>query len=356
MTKNIVSILCPSYNHERFVGYFINSLLQQTNPNWELIIVDDCSTDNNVAEIKKIRDTRIKLIQNTYNMGVNCGLNKAFSESNGKYICFCASDDMLLPDFIENVFRCFDKNPDKGIIYCDLQVINNNNKPIDKIIRNPKSDRYTVLNKLFMQENCMLSPGMVIKRELCKKILPLDIPMSQYQDYKMHIDLLLRSDFMIMNKISVLYRKNDSQSGLSAINPITARRCCLEENLLMDSFLGISDIDILKKIFPNELKPLGKITKDVIPFVLGMLALESPREYKKIWGYNQISRFINTQDNYALVNRLYGFSYKDFLKLATKFDNSRKEFMKHKKYRLLFNILLCVCILLAVIIIALLAQ
>ena len=343
MKKPLISFLCPSYNHERFVKYFLESLISQTNPNWELIIVDDHSTDNNVREIEKYKDSRIKLIENPFNMGINCGLNKAFELSKGQYISFCASDDMLRQDYIENVFMIFDNNPDTELLYCDLQVIDNDNKPIDKIIRNPKSDRYTVLNKLFMQENCMLSPGMVIKRELFKKILPLDIPMSQYQDYKMHIDLLLQSDFVVLDKLCVLYRKADDQSGLSAFNEITTRRRHLEENLLMDSFLKIQDPAVLQRIFTKELESFGTVTKEMIPFVLGNLAMKSREKYKKIWGYNQISRFINVPENYILLHRAYGFSYKEFLGLATRFEKDPAE-IKYKKYKGLFNKLLVVTI------------
>ena len=90
MQKPLVSILCPTFNHEKYVKFFLDSLLAQTNPNWELLIVDDCSTDNNVAEIKKFHDSRIKLIQNPFNMGINCGLNQAFERARGDYMCFCS--------------------------------------------------------------------------------------------------------------------------------------------------------------------------------------------------------------------------------------------------------------------------
>lgn len=353
MTKNIVSILCPSYNHERFVVHFINSLLQQTNPNWELIIVDDSSTDNNVGEIKKFSDKRIKLIQNPFNKGINCGLNVAFAKSSGKYISFCASDDMLCPDYVQNVFDAFKQNPDKGLLYFDLQLIDNENNNLNITYHNPQTDKYTVLNRMFMLENWPLSPGMVTKRELFEKIIPLDIPMSQYQDYEMHIKLLLLSDFMVSDKQSVLYRKADSQSGLSAQNEVTTIRRQLEENLLMDSFLEITDINLLRKIFPKELEKFEKIPKKTIPFILGMLALNSTEKYKKLWGYNQVAKFINNQDNYELVHNMYGFSYKNYLNLATSFVESQ-QINKYLKYKKLFNLVLFICVLLFVVIVTLL--
>lgn len=353
MNNQIVSILCASYNHEKYVGFFINSVLQQTNPNWELIIVDDCSNDNNVREIQKFNDKRIKFIKHPFNMGINCGVNTGFAASSGQYIAFCASDDMLAQDYVDNVCRCFGQHPEKSIIYSDLQIIDNNNQPKDSIIRTTNTDRYDVLRKMFFDGNCVTSPGMAIRREVFEKIFPLDIPMSQYQDYKMHIGFLLQYDFMVMDKISVFYRKNDNQSGISALNELTTRREHLEESLLMDAFLKIDDIALLRNIFKNDLDDLGTISKKTIPFVLGILAMKSHKKYKQIWGYNQITAFINNIDNYVLVNKLYGFSYKDFLGLATKF-NTAPEKIKYKKYKRLFNVSLCFCCVLIIIILAIL--
>lgn len=350
MKQQLLSILCPSYNHEKYVKYFLDSLLAQTNPNWELIIVDDCSTDNNVAEIKKYKDSRIKLIQNPFNMGINCGLNRAFEVSSGQYICFCASDDMLCPDYIDNVFDCFEKHPDKELLYCNLQLMDNDNNLLNQIWYSPKSDRYDILKYMFMKGNWPLSPGMVIKRDLFKQIMPLDIPMSQYQDYKMHIDLMLNADFVVMDKICVLYRKANNQSGLSASNDKTARAKQLEENLLMNSFLKIKDTKTLRNIFKNDLDAYKTIKPETIPFVLGQMALKSSNKYKQIWGYNQIVACINDIKHYETVNKLYGFSYKDFLNLAKYFDKDDTE-IKYKKYKGLFNKMLVVIAVLVITII-----
>lgn len=346
--NDIVSILCPTFNHEKYVSSFLNSLLAQTNPNWELIIVDDCSSDNNIQEIKKYHDSRIKLVSHPFNMGPNCGLNTAFEKSRGQYIAFCASDDILKPDYIENVLNCFANNPGRDVLYCDLQTIDNKNQELNgQILHTSRGTRYEVLKKLFFIGNVITSPGMAVRRNLFQKILPLDIPMSQYQDYQMHINLLLQSDFMIMDKISVLYRKNDMQSGLSAINDTTKMRIHLEENMLMNSFLQITDIKILKNIFGNDLEQFGNISKKTIPFILGRLAMQSHDKYKKIWGYNQIANFINNNKNYALVNKMYNFCYKDFLALAKKFNENQFK-LKYIKYKKLFNLL---CALTSIIII-----
>jgi glycosyltransferase involved in cell wall biosynthesis len=73
-----ISILCPSFNHQRFIAEHIKSVLNQSFKDFELIIVDDCSTDDNVAEINKFKDPRIKLIKHEFNKGINAALNTAF--------------------------------------------------------------------------------------------------------------------------------------------------------------------------------------------------------------------------------------------------------------------------------------
>ncbi|WP_039872494.1 glycosyltransferase family 2 protein, partial [Helicobacter canadensis] len=73
-----ISILTPSFNHEKYIGFFLQSVLGQTFQNFELIIVDDCSWDKNLEEIKKFKDERIKLIRHDYNKGINAALNTAF--------------------------------------------------------------------------------------------------------------------------------------------------------------------------------------------------------------------------------------------------------------------------------------
>ena len=137
MTENpLISVLCARYNHEKYVGYFIHSLINQTYSNWELIIVDDCSTDNNVEEIKKINDSRIHLYQQEYNQGPGAALNKAFSKSKGEIIIDMASDDSLKCDYFEFVVKTFKEksevnisqilnNTPNDLIYC----INENNAP-----------------------------------------------------------------------------------------------------------------------------------------------------------------------------------------------------------------------------------
>lgn len=108
----MVSIITPNYNCGRFVAETIESVLAQTYTNWEMIIVDDCSTDDSLQTINKYaeRDDRIKVLVNEKNSGAAISRNLALSMAKGKWIAFLDSDDLWLPEKLEKQVAFMEKN------------------------------------------------------------------------------------------------------------------------------------------------------------------------------------------------------------------------------------------------------
>ena len=112
MQANLVSIITPSYNSEKFVSKTIVSVLSQTYKNWEMIIVDDCSPDNSSQIIEKYckNDSRIKLIKLEQNSGPAVARNRAIEEAKGRYIAFLDADDLWLAEKLEQQLAFMQKN------------------------------------------------------------------------------------------------------------------------------------------------------------------------------------------------------------------------------------------------------
>ena len=109
--NNLVSIIMPSYNTGRFISETIESVLVQTYSNWELIIVDDCSTDNTDEVVKNyLSDDRIHYIKNEINSGAAVSRNRALREANGKWIAFLDSDDLWEPDKLNKQIAFMENN------------------------------------------------------------------------------------------------------------------------------------------------------------------------------------------------------------------------------------------------------
>lgn len=107
----------PIYNREGMVRHAIQSILDQTFDDWELIVVDDGSTDRTEETVKLFKDPRIKYFKNKKNKGISFSRNLGNSKSKGEIIVVQDSDDMSLPDRLEEIWRVFDKLPRTDVLY-----------------------------------------------------------------------------------------------------------------------------------------------------------------------------------------------------------------------------------------------
>lgn len=108
----LVSIVTPSYNSSKFIGETIESILAQTYKNWELLITDDCSSDDSIDVIKSYmdKDSRIKLFVLESNSGAGVARNNSIKMAKGRYIAFCDADDRWYPDKIEKQIQFMEDN------------------------------------------------------------------------------------------------------------------------------------------------------------------------------------------------------------------------------------------------------
>ena len=125
MRKNLVSIITPMYNSEKFIEATIKSVINQTYKDWEMIIVDDCSTDNSPNIVKPYveNDSRIKYIRVEFNQGVSHARNLALKQASGQFIAFLDSDDIWNEKKLEKQINFMN---DKGcaITFTSYELIN----------------------------------------------------------------------------------------------------------------------------------------------------------------------------------------------------------------------------------------
>ncbi|WP_323024132.1 glycosyltransferase [Castellaniella sp.] len=121
----LVSVFMPVFNQEKLVSDSIESVINQTFDDWELIIVDDCSTDNTFAIASKYADAfpgKIKAYRNSVNLGVTRNCNEVLGKCQGKYIAFTAGDDLFLPKKLELQVELMEANPACVLSYHDVEV------------------------------------------------------------------------------------------------------------------------------------------------------------------------------------------------------------------------------------------
>lgn len=122
-----VSVIITSYNYAQYLTDAINSVLNQTFTDFELIIIDDNSTDNSADVIKSFTDSRIKFIQNETNLGLKSSMQKAISLAQGEWVAFLESDDSWKLDVLEKRLKIAKNYADVGIIFNDVEEFGDGN-------------------------------------------------------------------------------------------------------------------------------------------------------------------------------------------------------------------------------------
>ncbi len=146
MTKGLVSIITPTYNCARFIGETIESIQAQTYTDWELIIVDDCSTDNTAEIVGKYSaiDSRIKYYCLDMNSGAAVARTTAMDYADGQYMAFCDSDDLWMHDKLEKQLE-FMKNNNYAFSATAYQQIDEDGNSLDRVIKTVKKTDYNRL-------------------------------------------------------------------------------------------------------------------------------------------------------------------------------------------------------------------
>lgn len=139
----LISIVTPNYNCGRFIAQTIESVLAQTYTNWEMLIIDDCSTDDSysIAVEYAKKDSRIKVFQNEKNSGAAVSRNKAIELSQGEYLAFLDSDDLWMPEKLELQLKFMQEN-NCDFSYCKYDLVDEDCVPIGKIAKIPRKLTY----------------------------------------------------------------------------------------------------------------------------------------------------------------------------------------------------------------------
>lgn len=135
--NDLVSIITPSYKTAKFIRETIESVLNQTYKNWEMLIVDDCSNDGTKEIVESYQDERIKYCENPKNQGAALSRNRALQMAKGKWIAFLDSDDLWEPQKLEKQVAFMEEN-NYNFSYTRYIQIDENSMPIGKEVFGPK--------------------------------------------------------------------------------------------------------------------------------------------------------------------------------------------------------------------------
>lgn len=205
MARDLVSIIMPSYNCGDYIADTIHSIQGQTYSNWELVIVDDCSTDHTEEIISGMNDPRIRFFKNEANSGAAVSRNKALREAKGRWIAFLDSDDFWEPEKLEKQIQFMEAHG-YAFSYTRYQEMDAEAKPTGVEVSGPKH-----IGKAGMYAYCW--PGCLTVMYDAEKIGLIQIAdIRKNNDYAMWLKVCRKADCYLLDECLAKYRRGRSGS------------------------------------------------------------------------------------------------------------------------------------------------
>lgn len=203
--NDLVTIIMPSYNTAPYIRETIQSVLDQTYQNWELIIVDDCSTDNTDEVVASIRDERIRYLKNEKNSGAAVSRNRALREAKGRWIAFLDSDDLWMPEKLEKQIVFMEKNG-YFFSYTNYEEIDVEGNSTDVKVTGPKK-----VTKTGMFNYCWLGCLTVMYDRNVVGLIQIE-DIKKNNDYAMWLKACKKADCYLLDEYLGKYRKGRAGS------------------------------------------------------------------------------------------------------------------------------------------------
>lgn len=185
-----VSIILPTYNRAHCIKQAVESVLRQTYSQWELLVVDDGSTDNTEEVVAKLaaEDGRVRYLRQPCNKGASAARNEGIRQGRYDYIAFQDSDDLWHTDKLEKQMQIFEKQTKTGLVYCAMRGTRQDGSGVrvpDETIPKPllQGNIYTLL----LQGNVIGAPAAVVRRECLESCGGFDEALSCLEDWELFL-------------------------------------------------------------------------------------------------------------------------------------------------------------------------
>ncbi|MCW8931858.1 MAG: glycosyltransferase [Gammaproteobacteria bacterium] len=216
--KDLVSVIIPAYNRKNYIKQTVESVLEQTYKNFELIVVDDGSTDGTLNILQGYR-TQMTLLQhpNGENRGQAASINLGLSHSNGEFIAILDSDDYWKLSYLENMVDYLNPKLDIGMAYSNGHAVDENGEYIYTLLKKDHIER-NHLGDILCDCYLCLPGASLVRRSVYEKVGNFDVSLRAGQDHDMCIRISEETQLGYNNKELFYYRKHQDTISTNALS------------------------------------------------------------------------------------------------------------------------------------------
>lgn len=320
--KNLVSVIIPSYNHEKYIEKCIMSVINQTYKNLEILVMDDNSKDNSKKILKNIKDSRLKVYYSNKNKGTVRTINELTKKCKGEYIAIIGSDDIWEKNKISKQVSYLEKNLDIGAVFTATEIIDENDNLYendaafnDNVFCNDNMSSGKRMRIFFEKGNHLCHSSSLIRSSVIKKIGFYDITYRQLHDYEYWVRLVNECNIHILNEKLVKYRRfknskqnlsnNSFESMIRVVNENNSIIWWMFNNIKNEIFIdGFSDLFINKKSETSI-----ELTCEKYFILLNYKILDV---VNKQLAFSLIYNFKNKEKIFQVLEKKYNYTLNDF--------------------------------------------
>jgi glycosyltransferase involved in cell wall biosynthesis len=328
-----VSIVLTSYNHARFLGEAIESVLAQTYANYTLIIADDGSTDSSWCIANSYRDPRIRLFRNERNQGGL--LNQVLQSSlvTGPLVAIHHSDDAWEPDKLGQQVRILEENPNVAACFTNAAIIDSQSCIVASnprkdptlaayltIFDQPNRPRHEWLRRFACEGNCLCHPSVLIRKTCYDTLGVYDQRFFQLPDFHFWLRLCLQHEIYVLPNKLTRMRVHADGSNTSSYAVCSLVRKAFEDERVLEPLTLIDTVDFLLKIFPEASTFCPTDGEPVLQYLLARALLASRRRPVQSFALDIIYRLLENDDISQLLSLIHGFTFAHFRQLLETVD------------------------------------
>jgi len=201
-----VSVVLATYNRSNMLKECVDNLLQQSYQNIEIIIVNDCSTDDTCKVLEEYKNNdKIIIIHHVKNQGLPAVLNNGFKKSSGDYLTWTSDDNFMHSNFCEKFVKIFNKDESIDYLYCDYAVFKNRINDLKRVVRPLYYD------KLDFLINFRGAAGFMWTRKVYEKVGDFDVNLFGIEDWDYLLRIIFNNfKYVKINETLYYYRKHDN--------------------------------------------------------------------------------------------------------------------------------------------------
>jgi glycosyltransferase involved in cell wall biosynthesis len=274
-----VSVAMKAYQHERFVGAAIESVLNQSFADFELVVTDDGSTDGTAAAIARYDDPRIRFERFPENRGIAAAMNATVRRARGEFVAILNSDDLALPGRLERQVAYLRDHPGVAAVFSVPVQIDERGEPTEAFgslfavpFADPNAPRTAWLRHFFLRGNSLCAPSAMIRRAALTAIGPDDVRLAHLHDLDRWVRLLEAHEIRVLDEPLTAFRILDGARNASAARPDTRLRDAFESFQIFKRYRRFRD-ELLREIFAADIAREGIDPSLTGQALLGAVAL-----------------------------------------------------------------------------------